>query len=120
MAVDFTGGAGRRAFGHGGMASSRGLADPEADLVMVFVCNGLPDPIAAERRSAEVTDAVYTALGDRCRALPAAASGPSERWRSLRSRGRGGDELEDALVHRRRARHDVAGGSQAVRRPASR
>ena len=65
MAVDFTGGAGRRAFGHSGMASSRGLVDPEAELVMVLVCNGLPDPIAAERRSADITDAVYTALGDR-------------------------------------------------------
>ena len=32
---------------------------------MVLVCNGLPDPIAAERRSADITDAVYTALGDR-------------------------------------------------------
>ena len=37
VAVDFTGGAGRRAFGHGGMASSRGLADPEVGLVMVLV-----------------------------------------------------------------------------------
>ena len=65
VAVDFTGGAGRRAFGHGGMASSRGLADPEAELVMVVVCNGLPDPIAAERRNAAITDVVYTALGER-------------------------------------------------------
>jgi CubicO group peptidase (beta-lactamase class C family) len=65
MAVDFTGGAGRRAFGHGGMASSRGLADPEANLVIVLVCNGLPDPIAAERRNADITDAVYSALGTR-------------------------------------------------------
>ena len=32
---------------------------------MVMVCNGLPDPIAAEHRNAEVTDAVYTVLGDR-------------------------------------------------------
>jgi CubicO group peptidase (beta-lactamase class C family) len=64
VAVDFTGGAGRRAFGHGGMASSRGLADPDCDLVMVVVCNGLPNPLAAERRIMELTDAVYTALGD--------------------------------------------------------
>ena len=71
VAVDFTGGAGRRAFGHGGMASSRGLADPECGLVMVVVCNGLPDPIAAERRSAEVTDAVYS----RARRRGARASG---------------------------------------------
>ena len=62
--VDFTGHVGRRAFGHGGMASSRGLADPDCGLVMVVVCNGLPDPLAAEQRMAELTDAVYTALGE--------------------------------------------------------
>jgi CubicO group peptidase (beta-lactamase class C family) len=64
VTVDFTGGAGRRSFGHGGMASSRGLADPDCGLVMVVVCNGLPNPFAAEQRLLEVTDAVYTALGD--------------------------------------------------------
>jgi CubicO group peptidase (beta-lactamase class C family) len=64
VAVDFSGGAGRRAFGHGGMASSRGLADPDCDLVMVVVSNGLPNPLAAERRMMEITDAVYTELGD--------------------------------------------------------
>jgi len=63
VSVDFSGGAGRRAFGHGGMASSRGLADPECGLVMVVVCNGLASPLDAERRLVEVTDAVYTALG---------------------------------------------------------
>jgi len=62
VAVDMSGGAGRRAFGHGGMASSRGLCDPELGLVMVLVCNGLPNPLAAEARLAEVTDALYTAL----------------------------------------------------------
>jgi CubicO group peptidase (beta-lactamase class C family) len=62
--VEFNGGPGRRAFGHGGMASSRGLADPDCDLVMVVVCNGLPNPLAAEQRMAEITDTVYTALGD--------------------------------------------------------
>lgn len=65
VAVDFSGGVGRRAFGHTGMASSRGLADPDCDLVMVVVCNGLPNPLAAERRMTEITDAVYTGLGDR-------------------------------------------------------
>ncbi|MDQ1432175.1 MAG: hypothetical protein QOF40_2777 [Actinomycetota bacterium] len=64
VTVDFSGGAGRRAFGHGGMASSRGLADPECGLVAVVVCNGLPNPIAAEQRLVEFTDAVYTALGE--------------------------------------------------------
>jgi CubicO group peptidase (beta-lactamase class C family) len=65
VAVDFTGSPGRRAFGHGGMGSSRGLADPDCGLVMVVICNGLPDPLAAERRNRDITDAVYTALGER-------------------------------------------------------
>ena len=64
VTVDLSGNAGRRAFGHGGMASSRGFADPDCGLVAVFVCNGLPNPIAAEQRLVEVTDAIYTALGD--------------------------------------------------------
>jgi CubicO group peptidase (beta-lactamase class C family) len=64
VTVDLSGGAGRRAFGHGGMASSRGLCDPDLGLVMVFVSNGLPNPLAAEARLAAVTDALYSALGD--------------------------------------------------------
>ncbi len=59
----FTGGPGRRAFGHGGMASSRGLADPDLGLVLVVVANGLAGYLEAEQRNLEVTDAVYTALG---------------------------------------------------------
>jgi CubicO group peptidase (beta-lactamase class C family) len=62
--VVFAGGTGRRAFGHGGMASSRGLADPEFGLVMVVVSNGLPSFLPAEQRLFQVTDAVYSALGD--------------------------------------------------------
>jgi len=31
---------------------------------MVVVCNGLPNPIAAEQRMSEITDTVYSALGD--------------------------------------------------------
>ena len=60
----FTGGAGRRAFGHGGMASSRGLADPDLGLVLVVVANGLAGFFDAEQRNLEVTDAVYSALGE--------------------------------------------------------
>ena len=60
----FTGGTSRRAFGHGGMASSRGLADPECQVVMVVVTNGLPSFLPAEERLFQVTDAVYSALGD--------------------------------------------------------
>lgn len=73
--VAFTGGTGRRAFGHGGMASSRALADPEFGLVMVVVSNGLPGFVEAEQRLFQVTDAVYSAFGDdvartRQRAVP--------------------------------------------------
>jgi CubicO group peptidase (beta-lactamase class C family) len=64
VAGSFSGGPGRRAFGHGGMACSRGLADPDAGLVFVFVANGLPDPLRNEQRMYEVTDALYSALGD--------------------------------------------------------
>ncbi len=60
----FTGGTTRRAFGHNGMASSRGLADPEIGLVMVVVCNGLPSYLPNEQRFLDLTDAVYTALGE--------------------------------------------------------
>jgi CubicO group peptidase (beta-lactamase class C family) len=61
--VSFTGDPGRRAFGHGGMASSRGLADPECGLVLVVVANGLAGYFDAEARVSSITDAVYTALG---------------------------------------------------------
>jgi CubicO group peptidase (beta-lactamase class C family) len=64
MQIEFSGGPGRRAFGHGGMASSRGLADPELGLVIVMVANGLAGYFEAEQRVLEVTDAVYSALGD--------------------------------------------------------
>ncbi len=62
--VDFSGGTTRRAFGHGGMASSRALADPECGLVMVVVANGLTGYMDAEQRLLEITDAVYSALGE--------------------------------------------------------
>lgn len=59
-----SGGPGRRAFGHSGMASSRGFADPDTGLVAVLVTDGLPAPIDNEQRLHEVTDAVYRAFGD--------------------------------------------------------
>ena len=62
--VEFTGGTTRRVFGHGGMASSRGMADRECGVAIAVVTNGLPRFPAAERRMLEITDAVYTALGD--------------------------------------------------------
>jgi hypothetical protein len=46
------------------MASSRALADPEFGLVMAVVTNGLAGFVDAEQRLFEITDAVYSALGD--------------------------------------------------------
>jgi CubicO group peptidase (beta-lactamase class C family) len=63
VAVDFSGGTGWRVFGHGGMASSRALADPELGLVMVVVTNGLANYFDSEQRMLEATDAVYSAFG---------------------------------------------------------
>jgi CubicO group peptidase (beta-lactamase class C family) len=62
--VAFTGGTGRRVFGHGGMASSRAFADPESGLVLAVVTNGLAGYFDAEQRNIEVTDALYSAFGD--------------------------------------------------------
>src|SRR5207237_8188378 len=59
--VAFTGGPGRRVFGHGGMASSRAFADPEFGLVMVVVSNGLTGFGEAGQRLLEVPDAVNPA-----------------------------------------------------------
>ena len=116
VTVDLSGGAGRRAFGHGGMASSRGFADPDCGLVAVVVCNGLPNPIAAEQRLVEITDAVYTSLGDVAGALPPPdADGRSDGQSSA------GDDLEDAGMHRREARRRCRRtAATRGRRPASR
>jgi CubicO group peptidase (beta-lactamase class C family) len=70
-----TGGAGRRAFGHGGMASSRGLADPDLGLVLVVVANGLAGYFEAEQRVLEATDAVYSALGEEAARVRTAVQG---------------------------------------------
>ncbi|HEV2767145.1 MAG TPA: serine hydrolase domain-containing protein [Acidimicrobiales bacterium] len=76
VAGGISGRVGYRAFGHGGMASSRGLCDPVEGLVMVLVCNGLPGPVANDRRMTEVTDAVYAAVCPRPRS-PRIAPGAS-------------------------------------------
>ncbi|HEX6382869.1 MAG TPA: serine hydrolase, partial [Acidimicrobiia bacterium] len=64
VASGMSGGVGRRAFGHGGMASSRGIADPDAGLVLVLVTNGLPDPYRNEQRMFAFFDGAYRAFGD--------------------------------------------------------
>jgi CubicO group peptidase (beta-lactamase class C family) len=81
VAGGLSGGPGRRAFGHGGMASSRGLADPDAGLVMVLVANGLPDPLRNEQRMFAFTDGVYRAFGDELAHLRFPARPMSEAFR---------------------------------------
>jgi CubicO group peptidase (beta-lactamase class C family) len=76
----FTGGTSRRAFGHGGMASSRGLADPECKVVMALVTNGLPSFLPAEERLFQVTDAVYSALGEDVARVRQKAKPVAEIW----------------------------------------
>ena len=61
IAGSMSGSIGYRAFGHSGMASSRGLCDPVEGLVMVFISNGLANPIDNERRMTDITNAVYAA-----------------------------------------------------------
>lgn len=64
VAGGLSGKVGRRAFGHNGMASSRGLCDPDLGLVAVLVCNGLPDPLKNEQRMVAFFDAAYSGLGE--------------------------------------------------------
>ncbi len=73
-----SGGPGRRAFGHGGMASSRGMADPDAGLVLALITNGLPKPLDNEERMFEITDAVYSAFGDELDHLRRPARSPKD------------------------------------------
>lgn len=53
----------RRAFGHGGHLSSVAFCDPEHDLVVALVCNGMPERERHERRMHEFAAAVYVDLG---------------------------------------------------------
>jgi len=76
----FTGGTSRRAFGHGGMASSRGLADPACKVVMALVTNSLPSFLPAEERLFQVTDAVYSALGEEVARVRQEAKPVAEIW----------------------------------------
>jgi CubicO group peptidase (beta-lactamase class C family) len=62
--VDFTGGTTWHAYGHNGMSSSRGIADPACGLVMVLIANGVAGFLEAGQRLLLATDAVYSTLGD--------------------------------------------------------
>lgn len=51
------------AFGHGGAQSSVGFADPEHDLVVAVMLNGLPGEPKHQRRIREINTAIYEDLG---------------------------------------------------------
>lgn len=51
--------AGEEAFGHGGAQSCAAFADPERDLVVVLLFNGMPGEPAHQRRAREVLTQLY-------------------------------------------------------------
>ena len=53
----------RRAFGHGGHQSSVAFCDPEHDLVVAVVCNGMPGRERHNARLDAISSAVYVDLG---------------------------------------------------------
>ncbi|QDU60810.1 Esterase EstB [Planctomycetes bacterium Pan216] len=52
-----------RTFGHSGYQSSCAYADPEHDLVVAFVFNGMPGEGNHRRRARELNEAIYVELG---------------------------------------------------------
>ncbi|MEX0718803.1 MAG: serine hydrolase domain-containing protein [Planctomycetaceae bacterium] len=52
-----------RTFGHGGAQSSIGFCDPERELVVVWVANGLIGEPRHQRRNREINEAVYEDVG---------------------------------------------------------
>lgn len=51
------------AFGHGGMQSASGFADPEHGLAVAWVCNGMPGEKFHQLRAREINTAIYEDLG---------------------------------------------------------
>lgn len=85
VSAAISGGPGRRAFGHGGMASSLAFADPDADLVGVIVTNGLPKPLDNEQRIHEFVDAVYQAFGEELAPIRRPGRAPKQRSGDLKT-----------------------------------
>ncbi len=55
--------AGDDAFGHGGMQSSCGFADPKHGLAVAWVCNGMPGEMKHQLRARELNTSIYEDLG---------------------------------------------------------
>lgn len=51
------------AFGHGGMQSSCGFADPKHRLAIAWVCNGMPGEMKHQLRAREINTLIYADLG---------------------------------------------------------
>lgn len=51
-----------RTYGHGGARSSVAFCDPEAELVVAVVCNGMPERDVHHRRMVAICDAIYDDL----------------------------------------------------------
>ena len=52
-----------RTFGHGGSQSSAAFADPQHNLVVAVVCNGMPGEARHNRRARDLHSAIYEDLG---------------------------------------------------------
>jgi CubicO group peptidase (beta-lactamase class C family) len=55
--------AGWRAFGHGGAESTLSFADPEKELAVAIICNGMPGEARNHRRTQRIVNAIYADLG---------------------------------------------------------
>jgi CubicO group peptidase (beta-lactamase class C family) len=55
--------AGWRAFGHGGAESTLAFADPDNDLAVAIICNGMPGEARNHRRTQRIVNALYADLG---------------------------------------------------------
>jgi CubicO group peptidase (beta-lactamase class C family) len=55
--------AGWRSFGHGGAESTLSFADPENDLAVAIICNGMPGEARNHRRTQRIVNALYRDLG---------------------------------------------------------
>jgi CubicO group peptidase (beta-lactamase class C family) len=53
----------RRTFGHGGHQSSVAFRDPDSDVVVAVVCNGMPGLARHNARLDAISTAVYVDLG---------------------------------------------------------
>ena len=54
---------GEETFGHSGSQSSCAFADPARELVVAWVCNGMPGEAAHQKRARDLNSAVYEDLG---------------------------------------------------------